>query len=347
MIILDTAAPHVPVATPRISVVIATYNRAGSLREALEHLLRQAGPEFEVFIVDNGPSTDGTRAVALEAVRDDPRCFYLQGDAKGVAAARNAACERARGELILALDDDFYVTDPGTLEYIDRRFREEKDLGVLGIEHAYSGPAGNPARLRRWYYAAIRFWYRPGSANRWGRVATRTYYLPAGRSHDVAHVKSACMPLRRKPAEAFGFFPVLYTAQGLGYRSETELCCRMAAQGYRVALSSEVTGMHTAAQRPGRTQARERTEANISTWARNNALFTLRNFWTRRGAPVFYAFDLLVGNFNQPGLLRILASRRFFLQWSLIAASLRGKREGYRLYRERYYVLSDIGKSGP
>ena len=120
MIILDTAAPPVPVAAPRISVVIATYNRAGSLSQALEYLLRQTGPDFEVLIVDNGPSTDETRAVAIEAVRDDPRCFYLQGDAKGVAAARNAACARARSELFLVLNEQRDTLSPRFPDLVNR-----------------------------------------------------------------------------------------------------------------------------------------------------------------------------------------------------------------------------------
>ncbi len=45
---------------PQVSVVMATYNHAGFVRQAAESVLRQRGVEFEFLVADDG-STDGTK----------------------------------------------------------------------------------------------------------------------------------------------------------------------------------------------------------------------------------------------------------------------------------------------
>jgi glycosyltransferase involved in cell wall biosynthesis len=88
----------------KISVVIATRNRAALLDAALASLRAQAGaPELEIVVVDNG-SSDGTSAVAAK-----------HGAAVAVEAlpnralARNAGIAVATGEIVLFVDDDVVV----------------------------------------------------------------------------------------------------------------------------------------------------------------------------------------------------------------------------------------------
>jgi glycosyltransferase involved in cell wall biosynthesis len=97
--------------SPRISVVIPTYNRERLLTESLEsfrHLAPPAG-DFEVIVVDDG-SRDGTPA-ALErwaaAAGFHPVC--LQQTHAGPAAARNRGVQVARGEFVAFTDDDCSV----------------------------------------------------------------------------------------------------------------------------------------------------------------------------------------------------------------------------------------------
>ncbi|HEV7372959.1 glycosyltransferase family A protein [Arenibaculum sp.] len=91
-------------AAPLVSVVIPAYNRADLLPRALDSVLAQDYPAFEVLVVDDG-STDGTAAVV--AGYGDPRIRYLPQDRnRGVAAARNRGLREARGEFVAFLDSD-------------------------------------------------------------------------------------------------------------------------------------------------------------------------------------------------------------------------------------------------
>jgi serine acetyltransferase/GT2 family glycosyltransferase len=95
-----------PMPEPRISVVLATYNRLAPLRVTLEALRVQTLPPeaYEVIIVD-----DGSRepvAPHLEGVSFPFSLRTLRQDNAGQAAARQLGVEMARGEIVITLDDD-------------------------------------------------------------------------------------------------------------------------------------------------------------------------------------------------------------------------------------------------
>lgn len=104
----------------RISIVIATKDRAAYLERALESFGKQIGaPSFEVIVVDNG-STDGTREL-IERARIGSAfpvsSIYEAQPNRG--AARNRGIAAAQGHLVLFCDDDVYAP-PGFLAAHDR-----------------------------------------------------------------------------------------------------------------------------------------------------------------------------------------------------------------------------------
>jgi glycosyltransferase involved in cell wall biosynthesis len=87
-----------------VSVVVPTHNRRRLLSAALHSALQQRDVDLEVVVVDDG-STDGT-PVALAEVLDDRLRLVRHDHPNGVAAARNAGSEAARGTWVAFLDDD-------------------------------------------------------------------------------------------------------------------------------------------------------------------------------------------------------------------------------------------------
>jgi glycosyltransferase involved in cell wall biosynthesis len=109
--------------SPRISVIIPTFNNALYLKNVLFHLRKQdlSVENFEVLIVDDG-SSDESREAVLSSLREfegqwNLRYYYFKrhcerrmGDLNFRAAiARNIGAKDARGEFLLFLDSDILV----------------------------------------------------------------------------------------------------------------------------------------------------------------------------------------------------------------------------------------------
>ena len=92
-------------ASPTVSVILPTYNRASLLPRAVESVLSQTFSNWELFIVDDG-STDETPAV-VRSYLADPRIHFLKKKHEGSAGkSRNAGMRLAKGKYVAFLDDD-------------------------------------------------------------------------------------------------------------------------------------------------------------------------------------------------------------------------------------------------
>ena len=98
-----TPQPEVPEKqTPRISVIIVSFNRIESLRSSLKAL----GAEHQVIVVDNG-SMDGSENI----VQEFPHILFHQLPKNfGLTKALNIGLRAAEGEYLLCLHDDVLIT---------------------------------------------------------------------------------------------------------------------------------------------------------------------------------------------------------------------------------------------
>jgi glycosyltransferase involved in cell wall biosynthesis len=117
--------PSTEIEPPSVSCIIPVFNGASFLAEAVDSVLGQTQPPFEVIIVDDG-STDDTPGIA-ERLASHIR--YLRQDNAGAPAARNTGISSARGELIAFLDaDDLW--HPQKLAHQVPRFMARPELDV-------------------------------------------------------------------------------------------------------------------------------------------------------------------------------------------------------------------------
>jgi len=87
-----------------ISVVMATYNRAGTLPRAIDSVLRQTYTDWELIVVDDG-SNDETAATLAKFADERIRVFRHDGN-RGVTAAKNTGLDHVRGEWFTTFDSD-------------------------------------------------------------------------------------------------------------------------------------------------------------------------------------------------------------------------------------------------
>lgn len=116
--------------TPEVSVVIAAYNEARTIRARIENLLSTDYPldRLEIVIVSDG-STDGTAEIVREHAGDGVRLVVLPRSGK--FAALNAGAKVARGE-ILVFSDANSVFARDALRAIVRPFADEEVGGAAG-----------------------------------------------------------------------------------------------------------------------------------------------------------------------------------------------------------------------
>jgi len=95
-------------ATPEVSVIIATHNRAGYLAELVAALAEQIdAPPYELVICDDG-STDDTWAVLADVVSRNllPTMALKVRPCGGPSLPRNTAVAHSRGRVLAITDDD-------------------------------------------------------------------------------------------------------------------------------------------------------------------------------------------------------------------------------------------------
>ncbi len=90
--------------TPKVSVVISTYNRASMLKRAIQSVLAQTFQDFELIVVDNA-STDNTQKI-VKSFSDERLRYICHAMNRGGSAARNTGIKNSKGQYIAFLDDD-------------------------------------------------------------------------------------------------------------------------------------------------------------------------------------------------------------------------------------------------
>lgn len=87
-----------------ISVVMPTYNRAGTILQSISSIQRQTYRNIEIIVVDDG-SADQTEKV-VRKIRDDRLRYFRYDENRGACYARNYGADQAGGEYLAFQDSD-------------------------------------------------------------------------------------------------------------------------------------------------------------------------------------------------------------------------------------------------
>jgi glycosyltransferase involved in cell wall biosynthesis len=120
--------------SPRISVVVPTYNRLDTLRHVIPSLLAQDlhRGEYEVVVADSN-STDGTAEYLAGVSNENPFVRHLPGPYTGRASARNAGIAAANGRIVLFTDADI-IASPDLLSRHLVHHEQPGMRAVVGME---------------------------------------------------------------------------------------------------------------------------------------------------------------------------------------------------------------------
>lgn len=102
---------------PKVSIIMATYNRAHFILETLLSIQKQTFSDWECLIIDDG-GTDNTKELIAGILEQDQRFQFLKRSdkyIKGLPGCRNYGLDLAKGEYIIFFDDDD-IPHPQNLE---------------------------------------------------------------------------------------------------------------------------------------------------------------------------------------------------------------------------------------
>jgi glycosyltransferase involved in cell wall biosynthesis len=119
-----------------VSVIIPCYKQAHFLGEAIESVIAQTHPHYEVIVVDDG-SPDETAEVASRY----PDVRYIRQENQGLSSARNTGLRHSRGEYVVFLDADDRLL-PHHFETSLTVLRQRPELGLVCGDFRWFGAEG-------------------------------------------------------------------------------------------------------------------------------------------------------------------------------------------------------------
>ena len=200
--------------TPKVSVIIPTYNCDRYICQAIDSVLAQTFQDLEIIVMDDG-STDNTRLV-LERYGDQIRYIYQENQERSVA--RNNGIRQSTGEYVAFLDaDDVWREDKlaRQVKVLDRHPEVSlvyAQAAIIGGDGAW--PRGDEIVAIGWGLA------RP--ARIYNRLALRNF-IPA-----------PTVMVRRQCFDEVGYFD-----ESLVYVEDWDMCLRV-AEKYKVAFVPQI-----------------------------------------------------------------------------------------------------------
>ena len=126
-----------------LTIIVPVYNEAATVRAVIERLLAIDLPvPREIIVVDDG-STDGTRAVLADVIRDGMRVTVLSAERNGgKGSAIRRGLEHATGTVVAIQDADLEL-DPEQLRVLIAPILDRRTQVVYGSRFL-NGPSGAP-----------------------------------------------------------------------------------------------------------------------------------------------------------------------------------------------------------
>ena len=167
-----------------ISVIVPIYKVEAYLPRCLDSIVNQTYRNLEIILVDDG-SPDGCGAICDEYAKRDARIRVIHKKNGGVSSARNAGLDIMRGEYLMFVDPDDWISQDAVQVLYDRLIQDGSDMAVGKHTDAYEDGTQNDS-FCKWmkdaYYSVHEFigrktdsHYIPVSS--WGKLIKSDVYI--------------------------------------------------------------------------------------------------------------------------------------------------------------------------
>ena len=118
---------------PLVSIITVNYNQAKVTLEWLHSIRKISYPNYEIIIVDNASADN---SLDKDLTRQEDVLFIRSATNKGFAGGNNLGIERAKGELILLLNNDTEV-EPNFLQPLVNCICSNSKVGIVSPKIKY------------------------------------------------------------------------------------------------------------------------------------------------------------------------------------------------------------------
>ncbi|WP_159790424.1 hormogonium polysaccharide biosynthesis glycosyltransferase HpsN [Sodalinema gerasimenkoae] len=225
-----------PTVTPlSISVVIPTFRREAALRDTIADVLKQDYPQFEVIVVDQTADHEPETDRYLQDLSDGGKIAWYRVDWASLPGARNYAVRRAKGDIIVFIDDDVQL-EPQYLETHARNYRDRPEVGAVAgrvFDRMKLADSGGALKIEDLPPEAM----DPGIA--WYHIDLVHTIKP----QQVLSARGCNMSFRRELFEKFGLhFDERY--RGSAVREESDFCLQFRKTNRQIWYDPEASLIH-------------------------------------------------------------------------------------------------------
>lgn len=116
----------------KVSIIVPVFNVKDYIDECIQSLLNQDIDEYEIILVNDG-STDGSDKICLKYSDKYSKVKFLTQKNGGQSSARNHGMTIAKGEYILFVDSDDYISSDACKTLYDAAKKYDVDIVVGDI----------------------------------------------------------------------------------------------------------------------------------------------------------------------------------------------------------------------
>lgn len=263
----------------KVSVIIPTYNRNKILVQTIKSVLEQKFSNFELLIVDQSEKHDKQTQSFLDNLSDD-KVRYYKVFPPSLPAARNFGLKKAKGDIIIYIDDDVLL-DQGFIEAHADSYQQRDVVCVAGRVVQKDKPITDTLLYFR------KTGFGAGSLN-----YPKFAYAETALGCNMSYKKEVLLRI--------GGFDTNFIGNAIG--EESDVSFKLRKQGYKILFNPNASLFHLYYQSGGCREKKSIYDNYIV--YRNEILFFLRH------RPLIYFPYFFAGHFFKYVLNRKLINQR-------------------------------------
>ena len=259
--------------TLKISIIIPTYCREKPLIDSINDALAQNYPDFEILVIDQTQNHETATEKYLQALAKEQKISWYCVDWASLPGARNYAVRRAKGEIIIFIDDDVKL-EPNYLQTHAKNYREHPEIGAVAgrvfdrmklADYANSDD-DNPYTIE----------YLPPEAMDAGIAWYYIDLVHTTKPQQVISARGCNMSFRR---DIFTKYNIWFDERfrGSAVREESDFCLRLRKTNYKIWYDPEANLVHLGEETGGCHDISTRSLKYQFTFYHNHFLMALKN----------------------------------------------------------------------